>query len=60
MMSHPAMMDRKSVALESRCLKKAAGSFPGSPKTRRLDGESKCPILILELIKCENSHFIWQ
>lgn len=38
MMSHPAMMDRKSVVLESRCLKKAAGSFPGSPKTRRLDG----------------------
>ncbi len=44
--------------LERRCLKKAAGSFPGSFKTSGAGGtrESKCPVLRTELVKSENAH----
>lgn len=55
MMSHPALMDRKSLHWRARCLKKAAGSFPGSFKPAGLVAqESKCPGLKAELIKSEN------
>lgn len=39
------------------CLKKAAGSFPGSLKPAGLVAhESKCPVLRPELVKSENGH----
>lgn len=58
MTSHPTLTDRKSVALESRCLKTAAGSLPGSCQEAAglVAHDSKCPVLGAKLLKSENGH----
>lgn len=58
MTSHPTRTDRKSVALESRRLKTAAGSFPGSCQEAAglVAHDSKCPVLGAKIFKSENGH----